>query len=1427
MKKIITHTLFLLFFLAIFSNGIDAQNTNFWNAVEEVAISNVETERQIIPSKYSTVQLDLVGMRSSLANAPMRFSAEAMTAPVILSLPLPDGTVQNFKIVEAPVMHPDLQAKFPSMRSFAGKGIDDPTAFLRFSITPKGFNAMVISANNGTFYIDPYAKGDTQNYIVFHKKDFSPNQSHAFSCGVETPKADFLKNINPESNQNSTNESTTFIAGDCQLRTYRLALACTGEYAQFHGGTVSAVMAEFVVAMTRVNGVYENDVTVTMEMVPNNDDLIFLNGATDPYTNNSGGTMLNENQNTCDNIIGSANYDIGHVFSTGGGGIAQLNGPCGGGKARGVTGLPSPVGDPFYIDYVSHEMGHQYGANHTQNNPCNRNNSTAMEPGSASTIMGYAGICAPNVQNNSDDHFHAISIQEITNYIENGNGNSCPVKTTTGNNNPSASVASSFYNLPVSTPFALTCIASDPDGDVLTYNWEQMDNEVATMPPLPTNTGGPAFRSNSSVESPTRYFPNLNAILNGTTPTWEVLPSVSRDMSFRCTVRDNFAGAGCRDEVDVDLSFTSNAGPFLVMNPNTNLTWFVGAIETVIWDVANTDAAPVSCSNVDILLSVDGGITYNFTLATNVPNTGSFNISVPNTPNNTSRVKVVCSDNIFFDISDQNFTIETPPNPTFLLNVSPASQSSCNTEDLIYDIDLTSILGFDEEVTLSVDGLPGDATATFDTNPVTPPANVQMTIGNLSEVASGTYILTVIAMANSATLTIEVEMTLTDGAPDLVVLNNPTDGATGVEVMASLQWEALSSVTNYFIEIATCPSFGDSIVESSSTLSNFYQAQNLQELTVYYWRVKGENICGEGEFSNTFAFQTLTSSCTTYESDDVPVNIQGNTANTVTSLLNINDDFEIVDAKVDLYIQHTYVGDLIADLTSPSGTNIALFDRPGVPGSNFGCNENDILAQFFDDAPNTSQDFEETCESTAPTISGEYQSIDLLSNLNGESGAGEWTLTVEDVFAQDGGAINFWSIELCGSAIQPEVPSLLTNMTLAVPQGTNELISSAFLEANSSGNTPDQIIFKILSIPENGTLFKDVGGNLTQLNLGDQFSQQDINDGLLSYTHDGSSTLSDSFDFDIFNNENGWLHNNTFNINIVQDDLSASANLDIEIDCFDANNAQVTVTAAGGTGPFEYSLDGVNFQDENVFENLAPGAYTFTVKDANNLTTTTNEIIINNPAEIVVNAIVVDDDITVDANGGTGTLTYSIDGINYQSSNVFNDLPNGVYTIYVMDENGCIQETEAIIAVNTMIVSATLLNDLDCFNDNDASIEASVGGGTAPFTYSLNGGPFQSSNLFENLGPGNYTITVMDNDGFTSETNEIIISNPPELTISVDVLEDDITVNANGGTGNLMYSIDGINYQSSNVFNDLANGTYTVYAWMKTDVLLKRRLQLQ
>jgi hypothetical protein len=377
--------------------------------------------------------------------------------------------------------------------------------------------------------------------------------------------------------------------------------------------------------------------------------------------------MLTQNQTTCDAQIGSGNYDIGHVFSTGGGGIAQLNSPCASGsKAKGVTGSPSPVGDDFDIDYVAHEMGHQFGGHHTfdgTSGSCSGNAtaSTAYEPGSGSTIMAYAGICpGQDIQPHSDAYFHAISLQEIGVFVT-GTGNACCTQTTNTNSAPTASALTS-YNIPKSTPFILTGSASDPNGDALTYCWEEWDNytgSAPTSPPTSTATKGPVFRSFYATSNNYRYFPNLNDIVNNVSPTWEVLPSITRTLNFRMSVRDNIPAGGCTTEKNNTVTTNSTSGPFQVTSPNTAVSWPAYSSQTVTWNVASTTAAPVSCANVDILLSTDGGFTYS-PLVSGVANSGSQAVNMPGTQTTTARIMVKGAGNIFFDISNANFTISAP-----------------------------------------------------------------------------------------------------------------------------------------------------------------------------------------------------------------------------------------------------------------------------------------------------------------------------------------------------------------------------------------------------------------------------------------------------------------------------------------------------------------------------------------------------------------------------------------------------------------------------------------------------------------------------------------------------------------------------------------------------------------------------------------------
>lgn len=649
---------FKVLFVAILSavptafaqDAVRVSPDNIWRT-SSAAQARIGLDPWVQPEKYQYVELDAIALVDALERAPMELTDEALTHPLIMTLAMPDGTFARFSVVESPIMHPDLGAKFPEIRTYLGQGIDDPAATVRFDWTPAGFHAQILSPN-GAVYIDPLWRNDTVSYASYYKRDY---RKGADGFGCLTPGDQAMQMPEEGGGVASTGEVR---------RTYRLACATTVEYTNFHGGTQAAGLAAVVTAINRVSGVYETEVSVRLSLIANNNILIYTNSTGDPYSNNDGFAMLSQNQSNLNSVIGSANYDIGHVFSTGGGGVAGLGVVCNNSqKARGVTGLPAPTGDGFYIDYVAHEMGHQFGSNHCfngVNGSCsggNRNGSTAYEPGSASTIMGYAGICgSDNLQAHSDPYFHSVSFDEIRVFTQLGGGNSCAQQTITGNLPPTVE-AGPNYVIPRNTPFALTpTSAADPDGDTITYSWEQRDLGVAQALSASDNGTSPILRVWNPTLNPTRTVPRLSNLLTNSLPIGEKYPAVNRTMDFRLVVRDNRAGSGGVSVDNMIVTVNSSAGPFTVTSPNTNVT--LSGLINVTWNVANTTAAPVSAANVDIYLSTDGGNTFPTLLVSGTPNDGAEQVMLPNTPTTTARIKVQGSGNIFFDISNTNFQIE-------------------------------------------------------------------------------------------------------------------------------------------------------------------------------------------------------------------------------------------------------------------------------------------------------------------------------------------------------------------------------------------------------------------------------------------------------------------------------------------------------------------------------------------------------------------------------------------------------------------------------------------------------------------------------------------------------------------------------------------------------------------------------------------------
>lgn len=659
-----------LFLFAVLSSKFVFASNSIWLPLNSAQVETTLTADFNVSSS-SAWSFDLAQMTSLLHTA-----GNNPSNAIVLELPYPDGSFHSYKVWESSIMEAGLAAKFPQIKTYSGFDMANPGATLKLDINPINFHAMVFDGSR-TFMINPRNRNNATIYASFYKKDLIRTYQQQMHCEIGQTASGLVPNGSPitiGSGLPALNTTAQRTNGTVHKK-YRLALACTYEYACAVTGsttpTQAPVLAAMVTSVNRVNGVYENEFGVTLTLVNNTNLLIYLTSA-DPYTNNNGSTMLGQNQTTVTTTIGSANYDIGHVFSTGGGGIASLGCVCGSVKAQGVTGSPSPVGDAYDIDYVAHEMGHQFGCNHTfnsNNGSCsgNRNNTTAYEPLSGTTIMAYAGICSPDdIQQHSDPYFHAASLVEASKFITTGSGTCYTTATPT---NPTPSTVPSIlatYNIPFKTPFELTApIATDPDHQAMTYCWEAWNLGNFGTAWTTAYTAGPNFRSFNPDTSRTRVFPMPSRVVRNTaSPNYlgEKLPEVARKITAKLTVRDINNGIGCfnftDDSVNINAINTTNA--FTVLTPATTATtWLGGTNQTVTWNVVGTTAAPINCNFVNIYLSVDSGYTFPYVLASHVANSGTATFSVPNiNTTNKARVKVKGDSNIFFNLNPSVFTIQ-------------------------------------------------------------------------------------------------------------------------------------------------------------------------------------------------------------------------------------------------------------------------------------------------------------------------------------------------------------------------------------------------------------------------------------------------------------------------------------------------------------------------------------------------------------------------------------------------------------------------------------------------------------------------------------------------------------------------------------------------------------------------------------------------
>lgn len=829
--------------------SISAQQ--IWKKVEEN--NSLQQKHKLYINTNLPQSFQLFSFESKLF---LNISAKSKSSTkTIIQLPDENGVLSDFYLQKTQNFQPELAKKFPSIQSFKVVKVSDRTVSGRVSLGTNGFNAVISSSNKKPIIIEPYLK-DKSKYMVYSKASLHNEKEH-FECNVINENL-LAKKVVASKQVN-----------DGLLRTYRIAIVATAEYSQFHlereNISLSAtdqvrkatILSAINTSLTRINEVFERELSVNFTLVANNDKILFFDTNTDGITNNALAEMIDECQVICDREIGNVNYDIGHVVSKGNntglaaGGVVCLTGQ----KARAATSRTFPVGDTFDVDFFAHEIGHQFGASHSYNNSCERNrfDATAVEPGSGSTIMSYAGICSPNVQGQVDDYFHTVSLTQMWDVIQ--SSATCASSININNTAPTVD-AGLDYVIPKNTPFVLSGTGSDlEDEATLTYSWEQTNNNIAIMPPVSSNQEGPTFRSLSPKNTAERYFPNLEDIVAGNSPIWEVLPAVARSLNFSLTVRDNNPAGGAFAKDDIGIT-VADAEPFLVTSQNTPEIWNVGSTQTITWEVGTTNQSPINTQFVTIKLSIDGGKTFPVSLTESTVNNGSFAFVVPENISEEVRVMVKAGDNIYFDVNDSNIEIRSTI-PTFIFTTETAIATACNTgnESVTYTLNLDFINNFSETVSFSSSGLPEGATVNFTSETVSKDNTVEVTVSNLDNITAQNYTLNFTGTSASVTRNVSVDLLITNLITNAVNLSLPANGSEKIPVAAGFSWEENTNAAFYSIEIATDESFSNLILEANSSIPAF-TALNLVKGTQYFWRVKPVNTCSEGNFSEVFSFKT-------------------------------------------------------------------------------------------------------------------------------------------------------------------------------------------------------------------------------------------------------------------------------------------------------------------------------------------------------------------------------------------------------------------------------------------------------------------------------------------------------------------------------------------------------------------------------------------
>lgn len=661
------------FWLILFSISFPAlADISLWEDSEDIKAISQKTADMDKQSyqKARVLKLDRINMvyaLEAMARENLSYRFATVESSQNISLPLPDGSMIEVELIYENLLEASLKKAYPLIKTYRVLASAKVVSGV-LDMTPQGFHGMLQTSAGRIVFIDPINNKEN-TYVSYYKDDQNQHKHEKFSCGASRSASfeDISLAERLSASKFIAEKSSSVPQG---LLNYRIAIAATGEYTAKHGGTVEGALAGMVTTLSRINQVFEKDLGVHLSLVSNNAAIIYTDADLDPYNATNSRELMQQNQANLDAVIGSTNYDIGHLFTTRGGGLAEIAGVCNHArKGQGITGISNPFNDTFDLDFVAHELGHQLGATHTFNGNqalcagATRTSETAFEPGSGSSLMSYAGYCGvDNLQSKTDAMFHMGSIQQIRSFAQTSGANCGVLKHSL--NRPPVVNAGRNYVIPTRTPFTLTGSATDPDSDNLVYSWEQMD--AGERSPINEDKGDNAlFRIYMRTSSPSRHFPRLESLIKHKEERGEKLAEKNRDLHFSFVAQDNHNVAQA-DEMRVKVFPTKSR--FSLYLPHSQYSR--GDTHKLLWNVGGTNKSPINCASIDVALSTDGGYHFPVKLMNNIPNTGVAWVTIPATTSLSTlgRFKISCSDNIFFAISYRDFGIAEQGTIAIVLN---------------------------------------------------------------------------------------------------------------------------------------------------------------------------------------------------------------------------------------------------------------------------------------------------------------------------------------------------------------------------------------------------------------------------------------------------------------------------------------------------------------------------------------------------------------------------------------------------------------------------------------------------------------------------------------------------------------------------------------------------------------------------------------